>query len=116
MSKFQEVLNKQIKYAEFTENPVVCLDIEVAKGLLNTQKESPTLEECIKEWEALGYEVFTIEDYSISFFKYFENDEEEYETTFELKTKSYYCTNMYIEISVEIHQLITKTMKSLGWM
>ena len=35
MNKYQETLKKQIEYAEFTENSVVCLDIEVAKGLLN---------------------------------------------------------------------------------
>lgn len=46
MNKCQEILKKQIEYAEFTENSVVCLDIKVAKELLNIvikacKKETP---------------------------------------------------------------------------
>lgn len=110
MSKYEEILNKQIKYAEFTENPVVCLDIEVAKGLLITKTKSPTIEEVKREWEEKGYSWIETRDEILLMSK-------KKQIFIDKRDKMYSCsghsTNL---ITFQEHQLITKTMKALGWM
>lgn len=109
MNKCQEILNKQIKYAEFTENSVVCLDIEIAKGLLG-QTKSPTLEEVKQEWEELGY-IWKENSSAINLYG------KKYGLHILLcKDKKEYFRYDTSNFTFQEHQLLTKTFKALGWM
>ena len=108
-------LKKQIEYAKFTENSVVCLDIDYAERLLLElveQYETPTLEEIIKEWENDGW-YWEEDSLSISLTKSSRT------ITIYKDSKEYDCTrhNMWKvgTLSIKQHQLLTKTFKALGW-
>ena len=104
-------LKKQIDYAKFTENSIVTLDIDYAERLLlelTGQYETPTLEEVKKEWEKLGYE-FELYSNKIELINSSKNNE----IIIWFNPNYYDCGN---SISLKEHQLLTKTMKALGWL
>lgn len=80
--------------------------IKTLQELVDKEK-SPTLEEVKKEWEALGYKVDIanreIEFTHLKSIKYISIDR---------KSKTYWCP---FYLSLEEHQLITKTIRALGW-
>ena len=117
-------LKKQIDYAKFTENSIVTLDIDYAERLLlklTEQYESPTLEEVIKEWEELGYEWRIPKEYPHMI--WLVNDDEEERLVLRIKintqSKSYWKLwgdGGFDKFTFQEHQLLTKTMKALGWL
>lgn len=111
-------LKKQIDYAKFIENSIVTLDIDYAERLLlelTKQYESPTLEEVKKEWEELGYEI--IEDNNIRL-----KLKKGLSTIQISKIKKVYKKVIGCEednrgnfLTLQEHNLLTKTFKALGW-
>ena len=115
-------LKTQIDYAKFTENSIVTLDIDYAERLLLElikQYESPTIEEVKKEWEKLGYKWF--ENNGIIVLK----QQIQFTNKFVIITlnsdKKAYWKKVddnfnFIPFMFQEHQLLTKTMKALGWL
>lgn len=92
-------------------------DINVLWELHNKYQElikTPTEEEIIKEWEALGYS-FVKGPLKISLF----HKEEDIEIAIWLGDKSYCKAEKngtdYKWLTFQEHQLLTKTFKMLGW-
>ena len=111
-------LKKQIDYAKFTENSIVTLDIDYAERLLlelTEQYETPTLEEVKKEWEECGYVWKETNKWIL-----LDNNIEEKTIRIYKSFKLYHVKALgenYFEIvSFALHQLLTKTMKALGWL
>lgn len=78
------------------------------------QTKTPTLEECIKEWEELGYRFYikkptTKWETLISIF--YEDDSNDGIFIYNNKT---YIRDTY-SFTMQEHQLLTKTFKALGW-
>lgn len=113
-------LKTQIDYAKFTENSIVALDIDYAERLLlklTEQYESPTLEEVKKEWEELGYKWFE-DDYKIRLITTVNDFVKE--IYLDKVDRKYCCFDggtgeEYDSITIQEHQLLTKTFKALGW-
>ena len=111
-------LKKQIDYAKFTENSIVTLDIDYAERLLlelTKQYESVALEEVKKEWEEKGFEVEN-NSKAISFRSQKLNTDI-YIDKVSKDVQICACHYNYAQtISFELHKLIHKTMKALGWL
>ena len=110
-------LKKQIEYAKFTENSVVCLDIDYAERLLLElveQYETPTLEEVKKEWEELGYKLIRNGDFIELL-----NKVKEEVFIIDTKHKQYSKTDDRVKftlyITLEEHQLLHKLFEIWGW-
>ena len=106
-------LKKQIDYAKFTENSIVTLDIDYAERLLlelTEQYESPTLEEVKKEWNNAGWDYKNIDEYVLLINK----KDKEKRIIINDVLKRYFVAKGYI--TLQEHQLLTKTFKALGWL
>ena len=116
-------LKKQIDYAKFTENSIVTLDIDYAERLLlelTEQYESPTLEEVKKEWEELGYEWRIPKEYPHMIWLVNDDEEERLVLRIKINTQSKTYWKLwgdggFDKLTFQEHQLLTKTMKALGW-
>lgn len=82
--------------------------------------KTPTLEEVIKEWEELGYELKTKTEYPHMI--YLVNDDDEIKWVLSInintETKKYWkhWGNMEFEsFTFQEHNLLTKTFRALGW-
>lgn len=117
--EYQEALNelKTVIHDEFDGTKLLnsyLEKIETLQELIDKEKV-PTLEECIKEWEALGWKV--IENCSIRI-----KLKSSLSTIQISKIKKVYRkvigkeeNNIGNFLTLQEHQLITKTMKALGW-
>ena len=123
MNKYQEALdyvNKSVCTA------LSCLGVNdtKTKESLHTLQElvdkekSPTLEEVKKEWEELGYEWFEVENNSKEIsFRSQKLNTDIYIDKVSKDVQICVCHYNYAQtISFELHKLIHKTFKALGWL
>lgn len=117
-------LKKQIDYAKFTENSIVTLDINYAERLLlelTEQYETPTLEQVKKEWEELGYEWRIPKEYPNMIWLVNDDEKEKWVLRIKINTQSktywkLWGDGCFDKFTFQEHQLLTKTMKALGWL
>lgn len=80
---------------------------------LRELEKTPTLEEVKKEWEELGYEIYQEKKYIAM-----KNKTKKIEIIIDFKDRDYFKRdddNFWEIISLQEHQLLTRTMKALGW-
>ncbi len=109
--KYQEALDKMCNRC-FGDEPK-----KILQELVD-QTKNPTLEEIKKEWEELGYDwFFSKEKKSVLFIR---SLREHIAFILEIEEKHYYKTcswdySIFLPITFQEHQLLTKTFKALGW-
>ena len=118
MNKFQELYTKIVN--RLMPNPERDPDMyNFLKEIKEKLVDEPTLEECFKEWEALGYDV---EDFGYKIVITKECIKDEINDSYTVfvkwinifKRAKQYNSNYLI--TLQEHQLFTKTMKALGWL
>lgn len=108
---------KRIDYVDCTQSSLDYLkeqDIKIYDFYNKYELEqTPTEEEIKKEWEALGYELIRHERREISF----KTKDKIFFNIYNYGTVRYkkYWKTLAIEITLQEHQLLTKTFKMLGW-
>lgn len=124
MNKYQEALDglKDTKCDEINNCKICSLVsycghyqcVKTLQELIDQQKQL-TLEECIKEWEELGYKVLVSNDDSLIL----RNRNIGVEIYIEKLNKNYgkydIGSCVYENFTFQEHQLLTKTFKMLGW-
>ena len=78
------------------------------------QTKTLTLEELLKEWEKLGYEIYQKRTHITMI-----NNKEQTEIAICFKSKCYFKSeriyNDYALITYQEHKLLSKTLEALGW-
>ena len=111
MNKYQEALDRQknnvkkLRDKEFVEYRE---DFAILQELID-QNKTPTEEEVLKEFEALGYKIYKEKDRINIIDKFDING-----CIFIFPQDKTYRTNMFM--TVEIYQLLTKLFKAWGWL
>lgn len=98
--------------------PLTINSMNIFKELVDEKINNPSLEEIKKEWEELGYKWFE-NDYKIELI----TTVNDFVTNIYLdKVDKKYCCfdggteEGYVSITIQEHQLLTKTFKALGWL
>jgi hypothetical protein len=107
MNKYQEALDSICNKC-FGNEPK-----KILQELVN-QTKTPTLEDVKKEWEELGYELNRHERREL-IFKFKEDGTIFTMWNFNSIRYSKYWRGKPANISLQEHQLLTKTFKALGW-
>ncbi len=124
MNKYQETIYNLVHLNKargevFIDHKQLQQDIDVLWELHNKYDEltkTPTLEEVKKEWEEEGYRMyinareFTMFD-NANIISLYKDDI----LIFNIYVDERMYTCRIIEIPLEIHQLLTKTFRALGW-
>lgn len=96
----------------------------ISKGLNADQHSQPTIEEVEKEWEELGYEIqcysksiHLVKEDRLGFEKTIVilRDSKSYKSVYESNIYDEDYTCQYSEITLQEHNLLTKTFRALGW-
>lgn len=126
MNKYQKAIDR-IDESRINKNKTIdVLDILILQELVD-QTKTPTKEEIIKEWEALGYkwldgknclDLFKEDEVRLGFGKTISISfsKKHYSAVYEENMYDGECyTCVPCDITFQEHQLLTKTFKMLGW-
>lgn len=94
--------------------PLTIDSMNIFKELVDEKLNKPTLEEIQQEWEALGYFFTKTTDNQICLHTKYNGEN----IILELSNYTYVKYDNYAEpmdITLQEHQLLTKTFKALGW-